>query len=81
MDLAKLRIMQQIQIALVEKGLIASINSSGNSSYSHISVQEAAKADLVESLFDFEVTEDELQLWHDTIVYGPQVAKGNRNES
>lgn len=75
MNLDKLRIMQAIQIALVEKGFIASITSSGKSKYSHITVQFGMGVPIVEGLFDFDTTESELQLWHDTIVYGPQVGR------
>lgn len=75
MNLDKLRIMQQIQIALVEKGFIASITSSGKSKYSSLTVQDSVNAEILESIFDFDATEAELQLWHDTIVYGPQVGR------
>lgn len=72
MSLDKLRIMQQIQIALVEKGLVVSVTHHPNHLFSHIDVH-TRELYSVDSFSDRSATEAELQLWHDTIVYGPQV--------
>lgn len=77
MNLNKLRIMQQIQFDLTAVGLSVDIINTGKwfvlQVFTH---NERKKLVLLECVDSMSITESELQLWHDTIVYGPQVKEG-----
>lgn len=66
----KLRLMQQIQFELANKGVPSFLgsNNHGNTIYVH----HYKGMDVIESLTCHQTTEQELQQWLDVLVYGPQ---------